>query len=86
MDSHARENVARFLAASQPIEGGWTEKRLAFMLGGNMYLIENNIPGWDRHNPNAKPEGLGWTTTQILEWLDTQGIEPFEIEVEVKVT
>lgn len=69
MESHHRENVAKFLANSQPRNGGWTEKRLAFEMNGNVFIIENNFPHW--------------TESQILEWLKVTGIEYFEIEVKV---
>lgn len=69
MDSHTRENVAKFLLDSTPRNGGWTEKRLAFTWNDNIYLIENNFPHW--------------TQTQILEWLRETGTEYFYIEVKV---
>lgn len=66
---HQRAKVGRFIEASSPISGPWTETRLAFQLGGHTYLITDNFPFW--------------STSVIIDWLDEIGIKPFEIEVVV---
>jgi hypothetical protein len=67
-----RPHVAQYLSQVKPIEGEWEEKRLAYRMNGNVYLITDNFPKW--------------TSSQIIDFLKTVNIKPFWLTVTISAS
>jgi hypothetical protein len=65
----SRKFVANFMRHAKPIQKTWSETRLAFKFGGDIYLIEDNFPHW--------------TTSHIIEFCRAMNLEVFDLNVDV---